>query len=105
MYAVIEDGGKQYKVGEGETVELEKKDLQPGASVEFDRVLLVSKEGDVRVGAPVVAGAKVTGTVVDTVKGEKLTVLRYRDKRGLTVKHGHRQRHTLVRIDKIEFPA
>jgi large subunit ribosomal protein L21 len=105
MYAVIEDGGKQYKVGEGETVELEKKALQPGATVAFERVLLLSKEGDVRVGTPVVAGAKVTGTVQGDMKGEKLTVLRYRDKRGLTVKHGHRQPYTVVRIDKIEFPA
>jgi large subunit ribosomal protein L21 len=105
MYAVIEDGGKQYKVGEGETVQLEKKELQPGQTVEFSRVLLLSKEGDVRVGAPVVEGAKVTGTVQGPVKGEKLVVLRYRDKRGLRVKHGHRQPYTLVRIDKIEFPA
>jgi large subunit ribosomal protein L21 len=104
MYAVIEDGGKQYKVGEGEAVRLEKKDLEPGASVEFDRVLLLSREGDIRVGNPTVAGAKVLGVVQKTEKGEKVVTTRFRRRRGYLRRRGHRQLHTLVRIDKIVFP-
>jgi large subunit ribosomal protein L21 len=105
MYAVIEDGGKQYKVGEGETLRLERKDAQPGQTVQFDRVLLLSREGEVRIGTPTVQGAKVVGVVQGEEKGEKLTVMRFRRRRGYQKKQGHRQLYTVVRIEKIEFPG
>ena len=105
MYAIIEDGGKQYKVGEGESVRLEKKELEKGATVEFDRVLLVSREQDIRIGTPVVAGAKVIGIVQSAGLGVKLRVVRFKRRRGYTKRKGHRQPYTLVRIEKIECPA
>ncbi len=105
MYAIIEDGGKQYKVGEGETVLLELKDVEPGSEIQFDRVLLLSKEGDVRVGAPVVEGAKVSGVVQGERKGKKVHVTRFHRRKGYKVKKGHRQKYIGVLINSIEFPA
>ena len=105
MYAIIEDGGKQYKVGEGETVLLEKKAVEPGESITLDRVLMLSKEGDVRIGKPLVEGAKVTGTVKGEEKGKKLVVMRFRRRKDSRTKTGHRQHYTAVTIDAIEFPA
>ena len=104
MYAVIEDGGKQYKVGEGDRVLLERKAVEPGDRVAFDRVLLLSREGDVRVGAPVVEGAVVSGIAEGEAKGRKVTVMRLRRRKNSRTKAGHRQRYTAVRIDKIAFP-
>lgn len=105
MYAIIEDGGKQYKVSEGEAVLLERKDIEPGGEVEFDRVLLLSKEGDVRVGAPVVEGAKVAGVVQGEKRGKKVVSMSFRRRKGSKVKKGHRQNYTSVLINKIEFPG
>jgi large subunit ribosomal protein L21 len=104
MYAVIEDGGKQYKVGEGETVVLERKDIEAGKPVEFDRVLLLSREGDIRLGQPYVQGAKVTGMAVEEIKAKKVVSMRYKAKKGYKRKKGHRQRQLVVKVEKIIFP-
>jgi large subunit ribosomal protein L21 len=104
MYAVIEDGGKQYKVTEGETVSLERKDIEAGKSLEFGEVLLLSREGDIRLGQPYVLGAKVTGIAVEEIKAKKVVNFRYKAKKGYRRKIGHRQRQLLVKIEKILFP-
>jgi large subunit ribosomal protein L21 len=101
MYAVVETGGKQYKVSAGETIEVEKLPLQVGQQVELDRVLLVSEEGQVRVGDPTVEGARVMATVAGQGKGKKVIVFKYKPHNRYRRKGGHRQTHTRLRIDQI----
>lgn len=100
MYAVIATGGKQYKVSEGDIVKVEKLDVQAGETYTFDKVLLVSGD-DVKVGTPTVAGATVEADVIDTVKGKKIIVYKYKRKTGYHKKNGHRQQYTAVKIEKI----
>jgi len=101
VYAVVETGGKQYKVSAGETVEVDKLSLEVGEKVELDRVLLLSDGEDVRVGQPTVEGAKVLATVTDHVKGPKLIVFKYRPKQRYRRKKGHRQTYTRLTVDEI----
>ncbi|KXG77047.1 50S ribosomal protein L21 [Thermotalea metallivorans] len=101
MYAIIETGGKQYRVQEGDTLFIEKLDVAQGETVEFDRVLALSKEGQLTVGAPVVNGAKVSATVVENGKGPKIIVFKYKAKKDYRRKQGHRQPYTKVKIEKI----
>lgn len=103
MYAVVETGGKQYKVSTGETIEVEKMPLKVGQKVELDRVLLVSDENKVKVGNPNVEGAKVMATVAGQGKGKKVIVFKYRPKNRYRRKASHRQTYTRLRIDKIIF--
>ncbi len=102
MYAVIETGGKQYKVTEGETVFVEKLTADEGAEVVFDKVLVTGEGADVKVGAPTVDGAKVTAKVVKNGKSKKITVFTYKPKKNEKRKMGHRQPYTKVEIVKIE---
>ncbi len=102
MYAVIETGGKQYKVNEGDTVFVEKLAAEDGAEVVFDKVLVVGEGADVKVGAPTVDGAKVTAKVVKSGKSKKITVFTYKPKKNEKRKMGHRQPYTKVEIVKIE---
>jgi len=101
MYAVIATGGKQYRVQEGETIEIEKIPGDAGATVTFDEVLLVADGANVQVGTPRVSGAKVTAQVVETGKGEKLLIYKYRRRKGYRRKTGHRQPFTAVKITGI----
>jgi large subunit ribosomal protein L21 len=103
MYAVIETGGKQYRVEPGQTVVVEKLPGEEGAAVEFDKVLLVSSGdgADVKVGQPVVSGAKVTGQIVEHTLGDKLIVFKFRRRKNYVRKTGHRQQYTAVKIDEI----
>jgi large subunit ribosomal protein L21 len=103
MYAVIETGGKQYRVEPGQTVVVEKLDGDKGASVEFDRVLLVSSGdgAEVKVGQPVLSGAKVTGEIVAHPLGEKLIVFKFRRRKNYVRRNGHRQQYTAVKIAAI----
>jgi large subunit ribosomal protein L21 len=101
MYAVIATGGKQYRVQEGETIQIEKISGDAGANVTFEEVLLVADGANVQVGTPVVAGAKVTAQVVETGKGEKLLIYKYRRRKGYRRKTGHRQQFTAVKITGI----
>jgi len=101
MYAIVQTGGKQYKVSEGDTLFIEKLEAEAGAEVSFDQVLLVSKDGKVVVGSPVVAGATVTATVLKNGKAKKILVFKYKSKKNYRRKAGHRQPYTQVQIAKI----
>src|SRR5687767_10077806 len=103
MYAVIETGGKQYRVEPGKTIVVEKLAGDEGAQVVFDRVLLVSG-GDgsgVNIGKPVVSGAKVTGQIVEQGRGDKLVVFKFRRRKNYVRRNGHRQDYTAVKIADI----
>lgn len=103
MYAIIEAGGKQHRVSEGETLKLEKiKDAEPGSSVEFDRVLLVANGDDVKIGAPVVEGAKVTAEVVSIGRHAKVKIIKFRRRKHSMKRQGHRQWYTEVKITGIK---
>lgn len=102
MYAIIQTGGKQYRVSEGDVIVIEKLEAQAGETVAFDEVLTVVKDGSVKIGQPVVAGAKVTGTVVEHGKGKKIRIFKYKSKANYRKRQGHRQPFTKVTIEKIE---
>ena len=101
MYAIIESCGKQYKVSEGDVVFFEKLDAEEGKKVSFDKVVLVSDDKKVEVGAPYVKGVKVEGKVVEHGKGKKIIVYKYKAKKNYRRTQGHRQPFTKVEITKI----
>ena len=101
MYAIIETGGKQYKVNEGDVIYIEKLDLNEGDAVEFTSVKAVSMGNDFKVGAPNVEGAVVSGTVLANGKGKKIYVMKYKSKKNEKKKIGHRQDYTKILITKI----
>lgn len=101
MYAIIETGGKQYRVTEGDVLTIEKIEATEGQTFEFDRVLTVVKDGEVVIGKPLVANAKVTAEVVAHGKGKKILVFKYKAKSNYRRRQGHRQPFTKVRIEKI----
>ena len=100
-YAIVEDGGKQYKAVEGATIDVDRFVADEGDQLDMERVLLVVDGDDVKVGNPLVAGAKVQATVVSQVKGPKVVVFKYRPKQRYRVKKGHRQQYTRIMIDSI----
>lgn len=102
MYAIIRTGGKQYRVSEGDVLNVEKLNVEEGQEVVFDEVLTVVNDGDVKVGAPTVAGAKVTAKVAKQGKAEKVFVFKYRAKSNYRKRQGHRQPYTQVEITSIE---
>ena len=102
MYAIIKTGGKQYRVAEGEAVQVEKLNAEVGAEVTFEEVLTVVNDADVKIGAPVVEGAKVTAKVVEHGKADKIFVFKYKAKANYRRRQGHRQPFTTVEITKIE---
>lgn len=102
MYAIIETGGKQYKVQEGDVLFIEKLNAGEGENVTFDRVLAVSNGEGLVTGTPVVAGASVSAKVEAHVKGQKITVYKYKAKKNYHKKQGHRQPYTKVTIGKIQ---
>jgi len=102
MYAIIETGGKQYKVQEGDVLYIEKLNAAEGEVVSFDRVFLVSKEDGLVVGAPLVAGASVSAKVEKHGKGAKVIVYKYKPKKNYHKKQGHRQPYTRVVVEKIQ---
>jgi large subunit ribosomal protein L21 len=101
MYAIVETGGKQYRVQVGQTVDVEILDVQAGDMVELDRVLMIAGDDGVQVGSPVIESARVSATVVDNIRGPKLRVFKYRAKERIRVKTGHRQNYTRLRIEAI----
>jgi large subunit ribosomal protein L21 len=101
MYAVIETGGKQYRVQQGDVVFVEKLDVEEGTNVSFDKVLIMSKEGNLVAGKPYVDGAKVEAVVLEQGKAKKIIVFKYKAKKNIRKKQGHRQPYTKVRIENI----
>jgi large subunit ribosomal protein L21 len=102
MYAIIKTGGKQYRVQEGDNIFVEKLASDVDSEVVFDQVLAVVDDGDVKVGSPVVEGAKVTAKVLEQGKEKKVLVFKYKAKSDYRRRQGHRQPYTKVVIEKIE---
>lgn len=102
MYAIIETGGKQYRVSEGDVIRVEKLCAQEGEMIELDQVLAVSDGEKLMVGQPVLENAKVKATVLKHGKGKKVIVFKYKPKKNYRRKKGHRQPYTEIRIEKIE---
>ncbi len=100
-YAVVRTGGKQYRVSAGDLIDVEKLPVEEGAAIELSDVLLLSQDGKVTVGTPLVSGAKVLGDVEEQRKAEKLTVFKFKSKTRQGTKTGHRQQHTRLRIREI----
>ena len=103
MYAVIETGGKQYRVELGSELAIERLDVAPGDTVRFERVLLIADGDNAQIGTPVVADALVTGEVLRQDRGEKVIVFKYRPKARHRAKKGHRQEQTVIRVADISF--
>lgn len=101
MYAVIESGGKQHRVTEGETLKLEKIEVATGETVEFDKVLLLADGDTIKVGEPQVEGAKVTAEVVSHGRSAKVTIIKFRRRKHSMKRQGHRQWYTEVKITGI----
>lgn len=101
MFAIIKTGGKQYKVSEGDVIKVEKIEAEAGDKIEFDQVLMVAGD-DVKVGSPVVEGAKVQVEVLDQKKNKKVVIFKFKAKKNYRKKKGHRQPYTLVKIEKID---
>lgn len=102
MYAVVRTGGKQYLVGEGDYFRIEKLPGNVGDTITFEDIILTSNDGDVKVGAPLVAGAKVTGTIVEQDREKKLIVFKVKRRKGFRKKQGHRQYYTGVKVASIQ---
>ncbi len=104
MYAVIETGGKQYRVEPGQTLSVEKLPGECGDTVEFGEVLLVSNEDKVAVGRPRVAGAKVTAEIVEHGKDNKVIVFKFQRRKNYRRRYGHRQMYTSIKINEVVAP-
>lgn len=101
MYAIIETGGKQYRVQEGDVIRVEKLEIADGETVKFDKVLLVADEAKLNVGKPYVDGAVVEAVVENQGKAKKIIIFKYKAKKDYRKKQGHRQPYTQVKIEKI----
>ncbi len=101
MYAIIETGGKQYKVAEGDVIRVEKLAVNEGDAYAFDKVLVLGGDGETVVGAPYVEGAKVSATVLGQGKEKKVVIYKYKAKKGFHKKNGHRQPYTSLKIEGI----
>lgn len=102
VYAVIETGGKQYRVAEGDTIDVERLPVEKGATIEIDRVLMVAGDTGIAIGAPVVDGATVVATVSEHLRGPKIVVFKFKAKKRYRRKMGHRQELTRLTIDTIK---
>ena len=102
MYAVITSGGKQYRVSEGQNLKLEKLNLEQGATVDFDEVLMVADGENIQVGTPHVKGAKVSAEVVSHGRGKKIRIIKFRRRKHSMTQMGHRQSYTEVKINTIK---
>ena len=101
MYAIIETGGKQYKVQNGDQLRVEKLNAEAGSTVVFDKVLAAGEGSDIKVGTPYLDGLTVEGTVVESGKGDKVIIFKYKAKKDYRKKQGHRQPYTLVEITSV----
>ncbi len=104
MYAIIETGGKQYRVASGQTISVEKLNAEAGKEVVFDKVLAVKgDEKDALIGGPYVAGARVTAEVIGDGKADKVLIFRQKERKGMRRLRGHRQPYTKVKVKEIEI--
>ncbi len=101
MYAIIETGGKQYKVEEGQQLKVEKLDAEVGSEVNFDKVLLVNKDDEILTGAPLLDKVKVVAEVLETAKDKKIIVFKYKRRKNYRRKKGHRQWYSKIKIKEI----
>ena len=101
MFAVFQSGGKQHRVAEGDVVQLEKLDVEPGEEVVFDQVLMVGEGADVNVGSPFIEGGQVKGEVLRTDRGKKVRVIKFKRRKDYMRRQGHRQWFTEVKITAI----
>lgn len=101
MYAIIETGGKQYRVQEGDVITVEKLDVNAGDKVELDKVLVLSDDNGLKVGTPYVEGAKVIAEAVENGKGKKVIIFKYKAKKDYRKKQGHRQPYTMIEIKSL----
>lgn len=101
MFAIVETGGKQYRIQEGDVITVEKLNVEAGEKIVFDKVLMLSDGETVKVGAPYVESCNVTGTVVENGKGPKVIIFKYKAKKDYRKKQGHRQPYTMIKIDKV----
>jgi large subunit ribosomal protein L21 len=104
-YAIVEDGGKQFRAVEGGTIEVDRYPSEVGDQIDLDRVLLVADGSEVTIGTPTISGARVQATVISQVKGPKIVVFKYKPKIRYRVKKGHRQQYTRLKIDAILLEA
>jgi large subunit ribosomal protein L21 len=102
MYAIVDIAGQQFKVQKERKIYVHRLSAGEGEAVEFEKVLLIDNDGDVKIGAPVVEGAKVTAKVLAHVKGDKVIVFKKKRRKGYKVKNGHRQQFTQIQIENIE---
>jgi large subunit ribosomal protein L21 len=103
-FAIVESGGKQYRAVEGRTIEVDRLPVEAGKEFNIERVLLMADGDDVMVGTPTIADIEIKVTVVDHIKGPKLITFKYRPKKRIRVKSGHRQQYTVLRVDSIGKP-
>ena len=103
MYAIIEDGGRQLKVGLGQVINVDFRDLPKGADICFDKVVAFCRPGEYKLGRPLLPGARVLGKVLGPVMGPKLVVQKFRRRKNYRRKAGHRQLYTQVKITSVEF--
>ena len=101
MYAIIEEGGRQFRVTGGDTIQIDRELKEDEKTVTFDRVLMVGGEGSPRIGVPLVSGATVTADVIGPVKGPKVDTIKYKRRKGYRKKIGHRQQYTAVKVTGI----
>ena len=104
-YAIVEDGGKQYKVMEGNTIDVDHYPIEEGEQIDLDRVLLINDGEGITIGTPYVSGARVEATIVSQFKGPKIVVFKYKPKIRYRVKQGHRQKYTRLRVDSIQLES
>ncbi|MDC0204871.1 50S ribosomal protein L21, partial [Flavobacteriales bacterium] len=105
MYAIVEIAGQQFKVEKDQQIFVHRLEAKEGSKVDFDKVLLMDNSGKVKVGAPVIKGAKVTAKVLEHLKGDKVIVFKKKRRKGYKVKNGHRQYLTKLEIQKIDTKA
>ncbi len=101
MYAVIKTGGKQYRVQEGQVIRVETLPAQAGETVDFSEVLMLADGDDIKIGTPIVDGAKVSGTVLEHGRGKKIEIIKFKRRKHHMKRQGHRQNYTAVRIESI----
>ncbi|THB67831.1 MAG: 50S ribosomal protein L21 [Gammaproteobacteria bacterium] len=102
MYAVIKTGGKQYRVAEGDTLKVEKLNVEEGGTVDFDQVLMVADGDNLQIGAPLVEGGKVTATVEEHGRGKKVEILKFKRRKHHMKRMGHRQSYTKIKVTGIQ---